>query len=218
MKSIVQFINENIEVEQGPGDYKVVVLARREGIELSSITEEDFIKFIREDVDKAIKEYSAIISKFNVKYREWLIKTEVDAAVKYAEKKWKTDKKRNEYVENIKKNAEEKPRYTYKAEDIYFDFKPTPSNSISGSCVISKKSTTRDLKEAYKILMQDKYFLCGKGWALKYETTDETRPYSFRPWIDVLLDESDREEQNRDEEMLRKSIEAFYSNTNYWGD
>lgn len=217
MKDITEYIKEQLEVENGPGKYKIVTLVRRD-VDLSTISESDFINFILADYKEAAKEYATAVSSFNERLKEAHIEQEVQAAIKYAEKKWKTEKKRNEYIENIRKNAAEQTWYLEKPERISFDLQPTPSNAISECCIINKDSNKNTLKQAYNILKNDKYFTRGIGWAFKYETIAANRPYALRPWIDILLDESDSAEQKRDKQSLDNAIHDYYSNTNYWGD
>ena len=225
MKNIVSYIRESIEIEKSNkfgenSDYVTVTLVRRENLDLSLISKEDFIKFILEDYNKAVKEYDNIIKPLNDKRRKQLIENDVNIAIKFAEKKWKTEKKRTEYVENIRKNAEAKEWYMDKADRIFFDCKPDKGDmSINQDCIFDKNTNEKQLERAYNILMESKYFKKGTGWAFKYDASSKDHLYySFRPYVDILLNESDRAEQKRDEETLNKSVENFYKNTNYWGD
>lgn len=217
MKGISEYIKEQLEVENGSHGYKVVTLVRRD-VDLSSISESDFIDFIIADYKEAVHEYAKIMDTYNENNKKEHIENEVKAAIKYAEKKWKTEKKRNEYVETIRKNAETKQWFMENPEDIHFDLKPSPSQSILQDCIISKKSNKDTLKKAYAEVKKDSYFTHGTGWAFKYETIDADKPYAFRPWIDILLDESDRAEQKRDQQNLDNAVNDYYKDTNYWRD
>lgn len=221
MKDITSFIKESIDIEKSKiGTYVTVTLVKRENLDLSTITKKQFVKYMLEDFNKAVAEYDKIITPLNELRRKELIDSEVKAAISYAEKKWKTEKKRNEYVENIRKNAEAKEWYMQKADRIFFDCKPdTGKMSITSDCVFNKNTDEKQLGRAYENLKKSKYFTRGTGWAFKYEAHSKTNLYySFRPYVDILLNETDRAEQLRDAEMLRKSVDDFYKNTNYWGD
>ena len=54
----------------------------------------------------------------------------------------------------------------------------------------------------------------------KYESNkmDKIWTYGFRPYVDLLLDETSRQEQKRDTERLYKAMDQFYADSNYWGD
>ena len=59
-------------------------------------------------------------------------------------------------------------------------------------------------------MIKSKYFKKGTGQAFKYTATSEEQPnFNFRPYVDILLDESSRTEQKRDEERLNKNIRIY---------
>ena len=221
MKDITSFIKESVDIEKSKDrTYVTVTLVKHENLDLSTITKKQFVKYMLEDFNKAVAEYAKIITPLNELRRKELIDSEVKAAIHYAENKWKTEKKRNEFIENIRKNAEAKEWYMEKADRIFFDCQPdTDKMSINDDCIFNKDTNEKQLERAYDILKKSKYFTRGTGWAFKYEARSKTNLYySFRPYVDILLNETDREEQKRDAEMLRKSVNDFYKNTNYWGD
>lgn len=220
MKDINIFIAESLEWEQtNESGYGVMTLVRRENLDLANLSEEDFIKFILEDFNTAVEEYSKICKPLNDKRIQDRIEYETKVAIKYAEKKWKTQKKRDEYVENIKKNAADKKIYLEDPKRIFFDLNPDKSQmGISQECIINAQSTEKTLKVAYKEMQKSKYFKKGTGWAFKYDSYGKDKNYVLRPYIDILLNESTRAEQKRDEETLSKAVQNFYANSNYWGD
>lgn len=214
---------EELELEKGDSGYYNVVLCRREGLDLSTISEEDFIKYMMEDLEKAGKEYVAAVTPIREKEREAYIEREVKKAARFAEKKWKTDKKRNEYIENIRKNVEASPYWNRKPtmSDIWFDFKPdTGSMGIPSYCMLKPGEVTeKQLSQVYNEYKDNKFFKKGKGWAFKYETSNEKYlNVSFRPWVDILMSESDKAEQKREAEELAAAVRDFYKDTKYWGD
>ena len=224
MKDLKNFINEAVEFETIKTEYReygVVTLVRRENVDCANISKEDFVKFIREDINTAVEEYAKIVKPLNDQKVKDSIEREIKNAISFAEKKWKTQKKRDEYVENAKKNIENKKWYLEDPKRIFFDFKPdTGRMGIPVVCTLSYDSDDKQLERCYEELVNGKYFKRGTGWAFKYESRskDKINVYSFRPYVDLLLNESDREEQKRDAKNLSDSIERFYSNSNYWGD
>lgn len=220
MKDINIFISESLEWEQTREDgYGVMTLVRHENLDLANLSEENFIKFILEDFKTAVEEYTKICKPLNDKRIQDRIEYETKAAIKYAEKKWKTQNKRDEYVENIKKNVANKKIYLEDPKRIFFDLKPDKDQmGIRQECVINAKSTEKTLKIAYEEMQKSEYFKKGTGWAFKYDSLGKDKNYVLRPYIDILLDESARAEQKRDEETLSQSVKNFYKNSNYWGD
>lgn len=225
MQSLKEYVMENADFEIIKTEYReygVVTLVRRENVDCANISKEDFVKFMAEDLKTAVDEYAKICKPINDQRKKDLIERDVKAAIKFAEKKWKTQKKRDEYVENARKNAEAKKWYLDDPKRIFFDFKPDKGKmGIPEVCILRGEGTDdKQLERCYDELQDSKYFKKGTGWAFKYEShaKDKISTYAFRPYVDLLLDESDRAEQKRDEENLTKAIDAFYAHSNYWGD
>lgn len=224
MKSLNNYINEAAEFELIKTEYReygVVTLARRENVKCASLSKEKFVKMIAEDLNTAIEEYSKIVKPLNDERLKEFIEREVRMATKFAEKKWKTQKKRDEYIENARKNAQDKKWYLEDPKRIFFDFKPDKGNmGIPEVCILKADSDESQLEKCYDEIKNSKYFKNATGWAFKYESNSKEKitTYAFRPYVDLLLDETSREEQKRDEENLTKAVQSFYSNSNYWGD
>ena len=224
MKSLNNYINEAAEFELIKTEYReygVVTLARRENVKCASLSKEKFVKMIAEDLNTAIEEYSKIVKPLNDERLKEFVEREVEMATKFAEKKWKTQKKRDEYIENARKNAQDKKWYLEDPKRIFFDFKPDKGNmGIPAVCILKANSDENQLGRCYDEIKNSKYFKKATGWAFKYESHSKEKitTYAFRPYVDLLLDETSREEQKREEENLTKAVQSFYSNSNYWGD
>ena len=224
MKSLNNYINEAAEFELIKTEYReygVVTLARRENVKCASLSKEKFVKMISEDLNTAIEEYSKIVKPLNDERLKEFVEREVEMATKFAEKKWKTQKKRDEYIENARKNAQDKKWYLEDPKRIFFDFKPDKGNmGIPAVCILKANSDENQLGRCYDEIKNSKYFKNATGWAFKYESHSKEKitTYAFRPYVDLLLDETSREEQKREEENLTKAVQSFYSNSNYWGD
>lgn len=223
IKTFSEFINEAVEFEKMADGYSIVTLVTRENVDCANLSKEDFIKFISEDLHTAIEEYKKICKPLDKEKFDKFIKDEKEQAIKYAESKWKTDKKRKEYIDNIIKNCEGRiDLFDSKADKIFFDFKPEmgATQVINDVCILKKKTDERQLAACYDKIHENKYFIKATGWKFKYETNKKDKPgyYSFRPYVDVILDESTKDERTREEEKLNKDIQAFYSHSNYWGD
>ena len=224
MKSLNNYINEAAEFELIKTEYReygVVTLARRENVKCASLSKEKFVKMIAEDLNTAIEEYSKIVKPLNDERLKEFIEREVRMATKFAEKKWKSQKKRDEYIENARKNAQDKKWYLEDPKRIFFDFKPDKGNmGIPEVCILKANSDENQLGRCYDEIKNSKYFKNATVWAFKYESNSKEKitTYAFRPYVDLLLDETSREEQKREEENLTKAVQSFYSNSNYWGD
>ena len=225
MKKIVDYINEAVEFEKVKStfgrDMGVVTLLRHEDIDCGNLSEEEFVSLMKADLDKAIVEYAGICKEYNDKVIADRVEKAKKDAIAYAEKKYKKQSYKDKYIQNAIKNAEDSKWFLENPENIFFDFWPEKGqNGIPGVCILTKKSTESQLKQCYEKLQGSKYFKKATGWAFKYESKDKDALSicSFRPYIDVIIDDDLRSEQARDEKRLADSIEKFYAGSNYWGD
>lgn len=132
-------------------------------------------------------------------------------AVKYAEKRWKTERRRKQYVEEEMKKLKTS---AFKYRSItFFDFDVEPwSNGISNDCILSYDKLDKDaLLRCFNRIRDNKYFKNAIGWKLV------DHQYS-RPQIELILPEDLRKEFDNDSKTLGEAISNFYSNSNYWGD
>ena len=221
MKSLNNYINEAVEFEKIKNRFGVVTLVRRENVDCASLSKEKFIKLIAEDLNTAIEEYCKIAKPINDENRKERVERAVRIAAEFAKKKWKTQKKQDEYIENARKNEQSKTWFEEDPKRIFFDFKPDKGNmGIPEVCILKADSDESQLEKCYDEIKNSKYFKNATGWAFKYESNSKEKitTYAFRPYVDLLLDATSREEQKRDEENLTKAVQSFYANSNYWGD
>ena len=225
MKSITDYIYESIEfdiVDSYYGKTGIVTLVRRENVDCENLSKEDFVKMMKEDLDIAGKEYKEICKKANDEYFEKRLEQIKKEAIEYAEKKYKRSSYKEKYIQNAIKNAEDSRKFWDKDGRIFFDFKPEKGEQgIRDVCILNPdKTDEKQLEMCFDEVSKSKYFKKATGWAFKYESRekDKVSVYSFRPYVDLLLDETSREEQKRDEERLANAIQDFYKGSNYWGD
>lgn len=193
---------------------EIKTLTTRE-VNCSELTAEMFASMMIADMKKAKEVYDSIwypieLDAYNKRIESIKVANEKHARA-YAEKKWKTEKKRNEYVEKVVSSY---VPYEFKYWTItFFDFKVEPwSNGISGNCILSYDKMTEDaMIKCFNTIKDNKYFKVAKGWILEDH-------HHCRPQIKLILDESVEAEFKKDEENLGNAIAEFYKGTNYWGD
>jgi hypothetical protein len=205
-------------------DYRTVILTSR-NINCSTISAEEFIRAMFSDFLEAEEKYndlyipeweaSKVRNFFN--YMECVRKH----AINFAEKKWRTDKKRTAYVE-----AEvAKARNEYKMDDFYyglsfFDFDVNPGEmGISDDCCISyKELTPAKLERCFEAVKNNKYFKKAVGWKLTYEVSNNSYRTCFHPHIELIVDAETETQMKNDAENLSESVRNFYKGCTYWGD
>jgi hypothetical protein len=177
----------------------------------------DFLEAEEKYNDLYIPEWEAAKVKSFFQNLTWARKR----ATNFAEKKWKTEKKRTAYIE-----AEvAKARKEYKMSDFYydlsfFDFDVNPGKmGISGDCCISyKELTPAKLGRCFEAVKDNKYFKKATGWKLTYEADNNSYRTCFRPHIELIVDAETEAKMKKDAEDLTESVRKFYEGCTYWGD
>ena len=206
-------------------EYRKITLVKRENVNCSSITEDEFVRMMFSDILEAEDTYNnlycpdyvaGIIRRF-----ESNLQSTRNRAIKYAEKKWKTDKKRNEYVTNEVTNAKKNFNMNSYYYDLsFFDFDVHPeSNGLSGDCCISINRMKFDtLRRCFNSVKDNYYFKNSLGWKLEYECHENTHSVSFRPHINLIMPEDVEAKYRKAKEDLTESVRKFYEGCTYWGD
>lgn len=205
-------------------NYRTITLISR-NINCSNITADEFIAAMFSDFLEAEEKYNdlyipeweayKVSSFFN--HMEWARKR----ATNFAEKKWKTEKKRTAYIES----EVAKVRKDYKWDDFYyslsfFDFDVEPwRNGISGDCSISyNELTPNKLQHCFDKVKNNKYFKKATGWKFTYKTSENSHCTCFRPHIELITDAETAAQMKKDAEDLTESVRKFYEGATYWGD
>ena len=205
-------------------NYRTITLISR-NINCSNITADEFIAAMFSDFLEAEEKYNDLYipeweaSKVNgyerdIAYtRKW--------ATGIAEKKWKTEKKRNAFIES----EVEKRRKEYKFDNFYyslsfFDFDVEPwRNGLSGDCCISyKELTPTKLNRCFEKVKDNKYFKKATGWKFTYEANENSHRTCFRPHIELITDAETAAQMKKDADDLTESVRKFYEGATYWGD
>lgn len=206
-------------------EYRTITLVKRENVNCSSITEDEFVRMMFSDILEAEETYNKLycpdyVASIVRRY-EYILRSTRDRAIKYAEKKWKTDKKRNEYITNEVANAKKNFNIDSYYDDLsFFDFDVHPeTNGLSGDCCISINRMTFDtLRRCFNSVKDNYYFKNSLGWKLEYKCNETNHSVSFRPHINLIMPEDVEAKYHKAEEDLTESVRKFYEGCTYWGD
>ena len=204
--------------------YRWITLTSR-NIDCSKITADEFILAMFSDFLEAQEKYNELyIPEWEERklknYRDQIILVR-SRATKIAEKKWKTEKKRNAFIEKeVKKACQEYKIDSFYNDLSFFDFKVNPGEmGLSGDCCISyKELTPSKLRRCYEAVKNNKYFKQAHGWKLTYEASDNSYKVCFRPHIELIVDADVEAQMKHDEEVLTNAVNEFYKGCKYWGD
>lgn len=211
-------------------NYSTVILAKR-SIDCSIITKEEFIAALTEDINAAVASFNEVSVPKQIEYLTKRNKENIEAkravtitrAIAYAEKKWKTEKRRNQYINDVIADLESRIS-NYEPHPSGLDFFDMNGNcdttmGISSNCIISvNRFNNESLGRCYDTLLDTCYFKKAIGWQFEYEANNLTYGSSFRPSIKLLFDGETTNEITKSKNSLNKAVFNFYKNTDCPGD
>lgn len=184
-------------------------------VNCSELTREQFIDCMKNDLINAVSKYKEIFypvefARFQEnqkKLKDWKLKE----ATQYAEKKWKTEKRRNEYITDKLNQVENKPFNFHNIS--FFDFLVDPlSNGISDNCILRcNEIDDEKIGKCFDFICDNKYFKLASGWQL-------IDSHNFRPYVKLILSENTENMYKQEEETLFNAMSNFYKNCTYFGD
>ena len=206
-------------------NYQTITLVSRDNVNCANLSMDEFVQMMFSDILEAEENYNELYSAdyVNGVIRNFnsYVKCYHDTAVRYAEKKWKTDKKRTQYID--KETDAARKRYNLDAYWYglsFFDFDVHPeSNGLNGNCCLSIDSLTfNSLRRCFEAVKDNYYFKNASGWKLEYEAHDNNHQVCFRPFITLIMPEDVKAKYEQAEKDLTESVRKFYEGCTYWGD
>ena len=74
------------------------------------------------------------------------------------------------------------------------------------------------LSRCFEAVKDNRYFKKATGWKLTYTASDNSYRSSFRPHIELIVDEETAAQMKKDADDLTESVREFYKGCTYWGD
>lgn len=200
-------------------NYRIAIILETR-VNTTNLSREDFVKLMHENLTRANEMYREIAVPEAIEHQNNTEKRSIEWAVKcateYAENKWKTEKKRQEYIdtrlteaytrnEDNHKKFEEQLGRLY---NLFFDFEPKPDQGIPGVCVLRHDSSDDLLGRCYDELTKYDWWTKAKGWAMKYTCTKTSVHADSRPWIEYILDDETRAEWKAQQKSIDDAIKA----------
>jgi len=205
-------------------NYKTITLVSRD-VNCSNISMDDFVQMMFSDILEADEKYNELYCPEYVasivRNFESFVESHRKQAVRYAENKWKTEKKRNAYIEQeVNKARKNFSRNKYYYNLSFFDFNVHPeSNRLSGNCCLSINHLTFNaLRSCFESVKDNYYFKNALGWKLNYEANENNHKVCFRPYIELIMPEDVKAKYEQAEKDLTESVNNFYKGCTYWGD
>lgn len=220
MKPLYEYINETL-IKNRNSDGEEVIYAMREGIDLKSITEEEFVQMMMEDAKDAYESYKQnhkIVDQI-LRQRERYIKTQTDRAIKYAESKWKTEKKRQEYIEKAKELIMKEVDNQWFNRDRGACFRALTyiSNSHPGCADVNAVDLReRDLKSLLNELRRSEWWVGATGWKFTARSWKDDRCNGL--YIEPISKSFSWDKYREEWQRVTDAISSWLSDLKYFGD
>ena len=197
-----------------------VILHTSPVADLNTITEDQFAKFMADQLAIATKKYRDIVLDEIAAIKASRRASHLKQTVATFEHKYTRQSTIDKYV------AEEMDKFDQHLEDWYKN-----SDSIHFTCWpgahqatpmlvtgLSETSSTDALKCAYEELVKNEWFKKGHGFIFKYNCNKENHLANFCPQIEIAMSEEDKAAEQAAIKALNDDIDRFYRGTTYWGD
>lgn len=182
-------------------------------VECSTLTPEAFAELMIEDM---IKAKAVFLEQFEPLERQ---KYDADTvamkarrlkmAQEEAARRWKTEKRRNTYVEE--QMAKFSP-WPYKPTEFdYLKMNLSPYWSFTSNGVSYNHMEREDLMKLFNEIKLEHFFNIAKGWSFKYND-------DHHPSIDLILDDEAKAEWHQISINIATSITEYYDTSHYTGD
>jgi len=189
----------------------------------SELDEQTFVKLMKDDIKEAQKIFTKTMipligqreKKNHEHWFDWVMRNAKD----YAEKKWKTDKRRQEYYTSEIKKFNDK----YNSMDIRKAFIDSMHYNFGTDSycqhVLDLNSLDANLRHMWKE-NEHIFEACG-GWMFLIDTAKGDMAYNFGIYIDVILDDDAYKARQAGRDAHDKAIADYYASKGsggYTGD
>lgn len=211
-------------ITKGQTHGKAVLVERN--IKLAEITSEEFAEMLYTDLMESEEYYKNMANPvLEAAYIEKVKKNRIkglENAIYFANKKWKTEKRRNQHIEEYKAKMEKPitiPSWVGSSLR-HFDFHNSPWSMGPAACFYLETVTKEEIAEAHARSFWSEWFKNAIGYRLTYEAylPDGSYTSSGRPSIELIFDEEWTAKWEAGEKGLTDAVSSFYKNTTYFGD
>lgn len=203
---------------------KAVLIERN--INIAEIGSEEFAEMLYSDIKEAEEFYKNMNNPVLEAEHIEKIKAEREAglkrAISYANIKWKTEKRRNQHIEEYKARMSRPIEIPYWVRESlrFFDYKIDPwANFVEASFKIDTV-TKEEIARVHQRTLDSEWVQNAIGYRLVYDTQLGYSTYtcSSRPQIELIFDEEWTAKWEAGRKGLSEAISNFYANTVYFGD
>lgn len=190
--------------------------------DFSTMTEDEFVEGFKQFAAAIFKTYEDYVTPELVERVERNKEHRLNEWIKFANQKYKRESSKQKFIEKKRQEVENETYFNRIDNYFFFDVDPTQDtrNGIPQWATINKDRANDEnwLRHLYQCLIEEPWFRKSTILSLFYESSKDTKKFSFRPQVKFIMDEDSMIECDRQVRKLREDIARFYSDCRYCGD
>lgn len=203
---------------------KAVLIERN--VEIAKISSEEFAEMLYSDLKEAEEFYqnmnNPVLEANYIKKTKEQRERGLVNAIAYANKKWKTEKRRNQHIEEYKAKMAKPIEIPYWVKDSlkFFDYNISPWAMGAEACFRIDTVTKEEIARAHNRSSWSEWFQNAIGYRLAYDTHlgYDTYTCPSRPQIELIFNEEWTAKWEAGKKGLSEAVSNFYAHTTYFGD
>ena len=190
--------------------------------DFSTMTENEFVEGFKQFAAAIFITYENFVTPELVERVERGKERRMNEWIKFADQKYKRESSKQKFLEKKRQEVENDTYFNRIDNDFFFDVDPSQDtqNGIPQWATINKDRANDEnwLRHLYQCLIEEPWFRKSTILSLFYESSKDTKKFSFRPQVKFLMDEDSMIERDRQAKQLADDIARFYSDCKYCGD
>lgn len=187
-----------------------------------TMTEDEFVEGFKQFAAAIFKTYEDYVTPELVERVERNKEHRLNEWIKFANQKYKRESSKQKFIEKKRQEVENETYFNRIDNYFFFDVDPSQDtrNGIPQWSTINKDRANDEnwLRHLYQCLVEYPWFRKSTILSLFYESSKDTKKFSFRPQVKFIMDEDSMIECDRQVRKLREDIARFYSECRYCGD
>ena len=210
-------------IRTSPNDYADKCIIMDIDRDMTNMTEDEFVEFMRDSLCKVQDKYSEIMTQYVKERKECLFDYYRKNYIKANQGKinaYKRESSKQKFIEKLVEDARKRADDFSVNNEIFFDvMRVCFGNCIPNFTVVSADSSDSNLRSLYNYF-KDKIAL-SKGLVFEYEINKGSNgitQYLFRPDLIFKLPDEIMKNLVADWKVQQGAIARFYDSLNYKGD
>lgn len=190
--------------------------------DFSTMTEDEFVEGFKQFAAAIFLTYENFVTPELKEHVEKCKERQMNEWINFADQKYKRESSKQKFLEQKRQEIENNIFFNRIDNYFFFDVDPTQDtkNGIPQWATINKDRANDEnwLRHLYQCLIEEPWFRKSTILSLFYESSKDTKKFSFRPQVKFIMDEDSMIECDKQVRKLKEDIARFYSECRYCGD